>query len=243
MLIQCPFCRKEARISEEKEGAKVKCSSCAKVYVAREPGTKAAKGRGGISPSQIAIGAGLVVAVLGFGAMLRNSGSGKEEQVSQKGAPQTTERAPTKSSDGWDSKPVQAVAELYTAAFEGNTGRVQVSLYPPKLYERLRAAQKSQAPDVPFNQLKPKELSDFLRGVAEELCGKSETSLASWTAFDGKVLGQTETEATVQIEVSSRAVDQGVESRRHKFELVKEGERWKAWGWERLPSAADLERD
>ncbi len=242
MLIQCPFCRNQARISEEKEGAKVKCSSCAKVYVARELGRPGAGGKGGPSPVHIGIGAGVLAAVLIFAALLRSKSDDKQAQPGPAQAAPVAQ-APAASSDGWDSKPVQAVAELYTAAFEGNTGRVQVSLFQPKLYERLRAAQLSGAPDVPFNQLKPKELSDCMRRVAEELCGKGENSLGAWTAFDGKVLSQTVDEATVQVEVSSRSADQGVESRRYKFELAREGERWKAWNWERMPSAADLERE
>ena len=35
MLIQCPACRARTKLSDEKEGSKVRCSECGRVHVAR----------------------------------------------------------------------------------------------------------------------------------------------------------------------------------------------------------------
>ena len=61
MLIECPFCKATAKLPEEKEGAKVRCSGCGKVYVAREKGSKAKTG--GVNGITIGIGAGAVILI------------------------------------------------------------------------------------------------------------------------------------------------------------------------------------
>ncbi|MFT5154301.1 MAG: putative Zn finger-like uncharacterized protein, partial [Planctomycetota bacterium] len=43
MIIQCPACSTQAKLPESKEGAKVRCSDCGRVYVARPLGTRTKK--------------------------------------------------------------------------------------------------------------------------------------------------------------------------------------------------------
>jgi predicted Zn finger-like uncharacterized protein len=236
MLIQCPFCHATAKLSDEKEGARVRCGGCSKVFVAREKGARVAP-QSGPSPVQIGIGVGLLVALAGVGLFINRSRSKPAPQASAPPAKQTA--PPPKADDGWDAPPVVAVRELYAAAAAANPGRVATLLHEEKLFERLRASGSSGLPDVPFNQLSAKERADMERMVADELSGSGEAALASWHPFDGKVTRQEERSATVELEVSSRAEGQAIESRRMRFELVKPGERWEAWAWERVLNPAE----
>ena len=49
MLIECPFCHARAQIADSKEGAKVRCGECGRVYGARPVGS----GRGSSSKTNL----------------------------------------------------------------------------------------------------------------------------------------------------------------------------------------------
>ena len=65
MLIQCTSCKTTARLSDDKEGAKVRCPSCGHVYVARPAGSRGST-RSKSNNTQLMIfgGAGIVGVIM-----------------------------------------------------------------------------------------------------------------------------------------------------------------------------------
>jgi FeS assembly protein IscX len=73
MLIECPFCKATAKLPEDKEGAKVRCSECSKVYVAREKGSKVKKSSVNGTSLGIAGGAVILIGIFAFFANQHDS--------------------------------------------------------------------------------------------------------------------------------------------------------------------------
>jgi predicted Zn finger-like uncharacterized protein len=250
MQIECPFCHTQVRFPDEKEGSKVRCPQCSKIYVAHERG----RGRDQTNPAPIVIGVGaaLVIGVFLFIIMNRKPPAVAEARPVEVVEP---ERAPALDTDGWDSAPVLAVRALYEAVRAGDLDRIVRSLHG----ERLVAFQHEQAlveqPDAPapapFASLDPAAQGELLSGVARDLMGtEDENAPALWEPHDGR-LEETDGEvALVHLYVSRTMEDQKLVSRTMAWHLVRVEERgekvWKIFGWERYLSpeeAAALRRN
>ncbi|MDP6990539.1 MAG: zinc-ribbon domain-containing protein, partial [Planctomycetota bacterium] len=68
MIIECPACGARAKLPDSKEGAKVRCAECERVYHARPSGARAAA-RSSSSALPVGIGAGVVALVIVVFAM------------------------------------------------------------------------------------------------------------------------------------------------------------------------------
>ncbi|MEQ1895512.1 MAG: zinc-ribbon domain-containing protein, partial [Planctomycetota bacterium] len=238
MLIQCPSCQARAKLSDDHEGAKVRCAECGRVYVARPQGAKGTVAAGNNTGLGIGIGVGVVLLLFVFFLVSR---SGDEPVVAEapKVAPPPVAKVET--DDGWKNELVQAMVKLHTAAFAGDRETVKTFLHGARIWAREHtSAEGVLDPTVPpFESLPPHEKVDALNRWAEEFCsGPSKELVADWMPYDGQLIEQGDLDAFVRVAVKPRAG--GVESRWVEWSLTLDGNRYKAWKWERWLSPDEV---
>ncbi len=237
MQIQCPSCHARANLSAEHEGAKVRCAECGRVYVARPKGAKGTTS-GGNSGLMIGgvVGAVVLVALVFF--------------VRSRSAAPVTKASPAapeplaKLDYGWNSELVRAVVGLHEAAHSGDSARIQPQLHGPRIWAREHADAEG-TPDPAarsFEALPAHERVEALERWARELSeGAGKELVADWLPYDGTVIEQTDEEASVRLQVKPRAG--GIESRWIEWRLAKDGNRYKAWSWQRWLSPDELKAE
>lgn len=243
MFIECPYCHSRAKLPDSKEGAKVRCGECGRVYVAREP-SRAGRSRGGGRSSSantglfVGIGVAVVAAILL--ALMANTG-GKdpgprieepdEEPIANSGPVDTT---------GWNSAPVQAAVAIHDAAFTYNEGRVQSMLHVQRLWERV-AAEDEEAAMGSFGSATRDDREKLLLAAVDGIVnGEDRELVGEWKAYDGEVLEETPDTSHVRLSLTSRDPERAGEKRSIDWQLAKDGERWKAFQWARFIAAGEI---
>ena len=224
MIIQCPACGARAKLPDSKEGAKVRCAECERVYVAREPGAH----RGGSSSKTnpalpIGIGAGVIALGLIF-FMTR-------DRKEAKGIPTLPDKpAPVAQvavdQIGWNSELVVHVRELHDLAARRENFALSNQISFPHVWARLQYA-KGEAPagseeeggiEIPLN-LDTSGYEELSSGAIDELRGDVMTFLHSeeganlpgnWSPFDGEVVSQTDDTALIHLAIEPRNESYGV---------------------------------
>src|SRR6187402_3385870 len=242
MLIECPFCHATANLPESKEGAKVRCGGCAKVYVAREKGSKH-KGSTGPNPLHIVLAAGGAALALLVIFMATRSDKGAPPAQAA-GAPKTP--PPREDLTGWDSVPVKAVRAVYDSATPGNEAGLSVRIDPERYAARLveehaAAVAAGTAPEGPaprtWKELDTLERAELLAAAARGwLEGQGDTVALLWKPYDGRVISESDGDAVVHVNVAGRAGELQTESRVIEWKLVRRGGDWKVWSWARYVS-------
>lgn len=246
MLIECPFCHATANLPESKEGAKVRCGGCAKVYVAREKGGKG-KASKGPNPLHIVLGAGAAALVLVV-IFMATRDSAPVAPVQTAGAPKAP--APREDLTGWDSVPVKAVRAVYDSATPGNEAGLSVRIDPERYAGRLveehaaavaaGAAPEGPAPR-PWKELDTLERAELLASAARGwLEGQGDTVALLWKPYDGRVVSESDGDAVVHVHVAGRSGELQSESRVIEWKLVRRGSDWKVWSWARYISPEEL---
>jgi predicted Zn finger-like uncharacterized protein len=240
MLIQCPSCRARAKLSDDHEGAKVRCAECGRVYVARPAGSK--------GPTRSAPNTGLMIgAFVGVLALIvvifivKSSGS---DAPVTKAAPVVEAPPPAPIDFGWRSELVQGVVALHNAAAALDRERVKTMLHGPRIWEREHTDEAGvRDPAAPqFAALPPHERADAMERWAEDLvAGASKEVVADWLPYDGEALDVGDEEAVVRVAVKPRAG--GIENRWVEWRLAKDGNRFKAWRWERWVSPDEVKAE
>ena len=237
MLIECPFCHTRAKLPESKEGAKVRCAECSKVYRAREilsGGRKPASGSN--SGPIIAV---IVVCVIGLGVLLVMKSSPSEPAPVQAAAPKAKSKPvleelpdPT----GWDSEQVQFAVEIHERAAARNAEAL------------ARLIQADQLQLVGDDEDRPawSELDDGAREARidlalESLLDTGETgTVAGWSPYDGELVKNWESSATVKLSATPHGG--GTAKRVIQWELVRVDDEWRAIRWEEWLSEAEKQR-
>ena len=240
MLIQCPSCQARAKLSDDHEGAKVRCAECGRVFLARPLGAKGTVASGSSTGVMIGIGAGVVVLLFVLFLMSRSK---DEPAAAQAAAPAPVAPPPEKVTleTGWKNEHVQAMVKLHTAAFAGDRETVKTLLHGARIWAREHtSAEGVLDPTVPpFDGLPPHERVAALERWAEELCaGSAKELVADWQPFDGELVEEDDLGAFVRINAKPRAG--GVESRWIEWHLAVDGNRLKAWKWERWLSPDEV---
>jgi len=236
MLIQCPSCHARAKLSDDHEGAKVRCAECGRVYLARPSG---AKGKSSTPNTGLLIGA--FVGVLALIIVVFIARSSDKEPVT-KAAPAAAAAPEVAPLDyGWSSEIVRAAVAVHEAAFARDRVRMKGLLLPARVWAREHTDENGVFdPAVPaFLALAPHEKVDaeeqmFLR-LSE---GEDKELVADWLPYDGSVVDVSDDEALVRLQVKPRAG--GVESRWVEWRLAKDEGRFKAWSWERWLSPDEI---
>ena len=242
MLIECPACHARAKLPDSKEGAKVRCGECGRVYLALPAGS----GRGSRSSSGqntgLIVGIGAAVVGLIVILLIKNvTGGGSTEPVAKETEPDIEE--PMADLTGYNSVLCQAAVSVHKAAYDEATDRLLLLLDAPRIWAREQAAATAdgQAPPAhdEFALLAGPEREEHLFRYAEDLIkGESKALVADWEPFDGEVIEEDDTSATVHLQVYARA-EGDVTKRWVEWKVVKTKGRWKVWSWERWISPAE----
>ena len=234
MLIECTFCKAKARLPESQEGAKVRCGACGKVYVARPggPGKRGSTSSNAGLRMALLLGGALAVLVLVF-MIMNNQGPPKDT-----GAPVAAKEQPPEKSieeiSGWSSPPVLAVRDIYSAVEVRNAARLAGRLHAPGILAQAVAREPDAKHPDPATATRL-EADGWLGEYAQKLLDDaSQDGLAAWKPHDGNVLEERGNNARVRVQVDPRDPSGAMDPRVYDFKLVREGERWKATGWERF---------
>lgn len=254
MIIQCPQCQTQARLSENQEGAKVRCSECERVYVAHPVGSRGTQTKSNPLPIYLAVGGGLVVV---FILVMMNSGGNKT--VAPVSVEPMKEVAAQESVDyeGWESAPVVAVRNIHRAALAYDEAKLRQLLDGKLIWERVQAEAveakaerdgkepvEGEAPieldPRTWGELAQDERATFVGNIIEQLSSGSDKELvADWKPYDGKVVDEMEF-CTVEVSVVPSGESDSTESRTVLWKLVRDGTRWKAFSWERFYTQAEI---
>jgi len=232
MLIQCPSCQTEAQLPASREGAKVRCGECGRVYTARPPGTRGSKG-----PSGLAVGLGIgVVVVAAFVFWLVN----RTETVAPPPPPEPEVEPEVEVVDytGWDSAPVRAVRDLYVAVQERDERTATDLLAAAEVWAFVtnRDADEGAEPVTAgdFAELDELQRVEGLDAVvASVVAGEHEYALTKWNPVDGNVVEQDDSSAVVHVRVDKLDVSEGLETRTMEFRLAQDDDGWRVRSWER----------
>jgi predicted Zn finger-like uncharacterized protein len=238
MLTECSFCRATAKIPEDELGAKVRCSECGKVYVARTQESRVAKGL--VNPLRLSIGGGAVVVIALF-AWAYNRNASKPQP-----RPPAVVKQPEVGVDsvGWDSEIVRVVRGIYAASLALNEDALTHALDGARIAKRMAESKQEAALD--FAALDAVGKQTFLQNVAREMMrGTGENSAHLWKPVDGSVTRFGPLDVTVRV-TTDRRLEPGstaiAESRTYDWQLARADEKskWKAWSWERYRSPDEI---
>ena len=235
MLIECPFCHTRAKLPESKEGAKVRCAECAKVYRARELNSGGRKSATGNSSGPII--AVIVIAVIVLGAVLVMRSTPSEPTRVQAAAPKAKSKPALKElpdPTGWDSEQVQFVVGIHERAAARNAAAL----------ERMIQADQLQLPGDTEDRPDWSDLDEQAREARvdlalESLLDSGETgTVAAWSPYDGELIHDWESSATIRLSATPSAG--GTAKRVIEWELVRIDNEWRAVRWE--PYVSDAEK-
>ncbi|MEO2093361.1 MAG: zinc-ribbon domain-containing protein [bacterium] len=239
MIIQCPACGARAKLPDSKQGAKVRCGECERIYVARSGSGSESGATGNGSTLAIGIGAGVIALIMILFMVFNSDKTSPIDEV-----PDVVDlKAPADIVDqtGWDSAPVKFARGLHEAAFNGDEYRLQTQLAMDLVWARVQSTDATSVAPAGFSALTTSEV-DSLRGdiVQALLSHDPENLVGRWRPFDGEVLAEDDQTVLLHLSLEPRDSSSEAGSRNIEWQLVKVGDQWKAWSWERWYSEAEL---
>ncbi len=245
MIIQCPACGARAKLPDSKEGAKVRCVECERVYVAGIGGGRG--GSGGATGNNTGVMIGIGAVVVGLVLVLFIKSRQRDADV----LPTTNEviaEAPAKDTvddlNGWDSKLVKRTREFHKFGFASEQFDLQNSIAWPQAWANSQSPVEGGTPpaDVSaYDQLSTEEVDAFRASTLDALVGVDKDNLVgNWKPFNGSVLAETDKSAVVRLDLEPRTEEIGTGTRAITWKLIKDGAQWKAWSWGRYLSADEL---
>lgn len=231
MLIECPFCHARAQIADSKEGAKVRCGECGRVYGARPVGS----GRGKSSKTNLTpFIIGGVVVIAGALLWLLTKDAGKRPRMSTDSVVEKPE--PPKQEYGWKAPAVQDAAKMHTDAKSGNRTPLTVRLSGADLW-----AAKRGEDDPMWDEFDKLEQNAKLELFVDELVDASNSKgVANWTPYNGSILSEDMGVITVRLQCTP--AEGGIEKRDFEWQLRQEGERFKVLSWSRFEEPVKSEK-
>jgi len=249
MFIECPSCKSRAQIPESKEGAKVRCPECGRVYVARPVGSRGKGQRSTVDPTRyVLIGGGVVLLAI-VGVMVSRA---KREVAPSGPAPVVAaEERPEPSVTGWSSALVQFAVGLHQQVEQGNAIQLLSAVDFPRAHawHTARAAAAAGEGEPVAGAAPPAEawatLDEAARRAFQDALVQAMTEgeyrelLADWVPYDGFVVSEDDQTAVVRLRVHHRS-EPSTPDRNVEWRLAKDGSRWRAWAWERWLSPEEL---
>ena len=245
MIIECPACGARAKLPDSKEGAKVRCAECGRVYVARSAtgGRTRSSGRSQNSAAlPIGIGAGVLALILILVAVNSGDSGSVVAEVPEIEEP----KAPVIVVDqiGWDSELVKAARKLHDLAYNRDEYRVQTSLAMPQVWARIQSTEEEPVDPAAYQELSTSEVDALRSDVVQALLSDDpENLVGSWKPFDGEVVSEDDSTAVVHLALEPREAEGDAGTRNIEWHLIKDGTKWKVWSWERWYSEAELKAD
>ncbi len=231
MLIQCPACHARAKIPDSKEGAKVRCGECGRVFVASPAGERGARGAGQQAGLWIALAVvGVLALVVAIAMNLKSAPAPATSQAAAK--PAAAAAGELQAGD-----PVAAAVALFEAV-QAQAAGLEEELDAPRIWAREQAENGGAARShEEFALAAGGERGAVLeRAKASLLSGPGQALVAGWKPFGGELVEQSESEATVR--VGAMAEDGSGRRSFSEWRLARAGGRWKAWSWKPAPAAA-----
>jgi predicted Zn finger-like uncharacterized protein len=241
MIIECPSCGARAKLPESKEGAKVRCTECERVYVARSSTSGGKSSRSQSSAAMpIGIGAGVLALVMIL-LMVSNKDTPQNTGIDTPDVPE----APRNVADdvGWDSVMVRFTRSLHTAAYARDRAKLQSVLALDHIWARLQSTDEETVDPAGFAELGTTEMNELRDEALDSLLlDDPENLVASWTPFDGSVISEGDTLGVVRLMLQPASDNTATGSRNIEWKLIRDGSDWKVWSWERWYSAAELKK-
>ena len=234
MLIQCPSCDFQTNIADSKQGAKLRCPQCSRVFVAR-PARAAGRGAAGrraatsSDSSRYVIGG--VVAVAGVVLFMMFGRGGQEKVAAAPELPKAPEAEPDTGSpepegQGWDSAPVKFVRELHELVHAKNEASLLLAV-------DAQRAWTARGQDAAWGEQARSAQTTFEGGLVEELAhGEAGALVRDWEPFDGWIESIDGDARVVRVRVTHRE-DESLADRHIEWHIARTDERWKAFNWER----------
>jgi len=252
MIIECTSCGARAKLPDSKEGAKVRCGECGRVYVAHPPGARRGSRARKEDPTKYFIIGG---AVLVFGLVMLITNRAKDDPPVV-AAPEPEPELDTAPARGWDSPHVVFARQLHDLAFSRNTSKLFVLLDFPRIHAHTQAALAEPAAEgaadlaadlagLSWESLDGASQSAFKNEVVDAFVSdEGEMAVSKWKPYDGDVEAESEDMAIVRVHMQSRSGDPEVFDRWMEWELVRGKDlRWRAWRWERWISPEEQKRE
>lgn len=258
MFIECPACKTRAQLPDSKEGAKVRCPECDRVYVARPAGTRTGGARAKKQdPTMYLIvgGAVVVIAVL----FLVFSGADDDDKPVAAGGPPVAEEpaAPAVVETGWNAPLVQQAVAIHDQVYTSNTIKLFTRVDFERAYAWRDAARVAAetaaaeaaaaevtegeeppaAPEIAplpeWSTLSKEDQKAFQNELVDEMTqGSYRELLADWKPYDGVVVSEDDDGAVVHLTVHHRE-SKDIPDRTIEWRFTKEGDKAIAWAWER----------
>mgnify|MGYP001283422479 CR=1 FL=1 len=230
MLIECTFCHATAKFPDSKEGAKVKCGECGKVYVAREKGAK----KGATNSTPYVIGGAVLVAIA---VVFFIANSRKPAQVPTVVKATAPVDEPKIDRTGWNSELVKIVRDVYEAAVQSNDYKIAGLLDAPRILERWRATPE-RASMPAWSEMTTEDRDNVKNEVVQLFTkGEGEFAIAQWLPFEGTVEVEGDEVSVVRLKVRGRHEANMVETMTLDWKLAKDKDgKWKLFDWERYIS-------
>ena len=248
MNIKCPKCHARASLPDSKQGAKVKCGECGRIFIAAPIGTRVVHSQGPNTGVIIGVGVG-VVALLGF-LIVSNSvddDSAKATVTPIVAAAET--KAPWVDPMKWEGPVVQAAVGLHESVANFDEHRLRSSLDAARIWSTRQAAEADGdgndgdgVAGMSFASLSATQRDTLLAAYADELLeGASRELVGDWKPYDGEVTDLAYELATVRLYLTPRDEDAGVERRTIDWKLSRDGDGpWRAYSWKRWLSPREL---
>ena len=239
MLIQCTSCKTTARLSDDKEGAKVRCPSCGHVYVARPAGSRGSTHSKSNNTQLMIFGGAGIIGVIMMAILASSNDPAPTSKAED--LPELIEDLVSADLTGWDSPLVRTVRTLHKSAYQQDRIRLQGLLAMDHVYAHMKTTEEREVTPSDWTVLPRDQKVLFEEELIQGLFDSStENVVAAWKAFDGKVLLEADDYASVRITLEPRDTDLGIQTRNIDWQLVKINGKWRAWSWERWISPAEM---
>ncbi len=230
MIITCPSCKAQAQIPDNKEGAKVRCGECDRVYKALSGGRRAATSKDkDLTLYFIPGGAALVLLLL----FLVVRGSGKEKVIEVEEPKKVFVKKETPK--GWKAPAVQEAVKLHKMAFEQNRLLLRAQLHGGLLLEKNPLKEGQTVAD--FKVLTSTQQTEVLDAAVADIMDGG--LVVEWDPFDGHVVppeswatNMPEDTVVVRLDVAPRDKEAGLDNRHVEWHFIKTGVAFKAYGWQ-----------
>lgn len=229
MMIECPFCKARAQIADSKEGAKVRCGECGRVYGARPIGQK--RGSSQSNPMPFILGG--VIAVAGVLLFLLTQNEDKPRVVPQNTRTVEVEE-PEVPRRGFEAPEVQAAVKMHGYAKAGDRTPLQVRLDGERMWERERGEDEPAWATLDTMERNAK-LEAWVDLLADQDNPKGP---ASWEPYNGDIVD--DNMGVITVEVQCTPVGGGIEQRTFTWQVAESGGKFKVVSWSRFEEPVEV---
>ncbi|MFT5198443.1 MAG: putative Zn finger-like uncharacterized protein [Planctomycetota bacterium] len=238
MIITCPACKAQAQLPDSKEGAKVRCGECGRIYKALGAG-RGTKGGAKTDPTRYFIIGGAVVLLLILIVVTKQA---PDKPAPVKEAPVAAVEPKAKERMDFEAPAVLVVRKIHDLAFAKNKPLLRSTLHGQALINlQLKDGDKPRD----FKLLSSAEQQTTLDTAADDILNGE--LIADWEPYDGEVVpfeawttSMPKDGVVVRLKVAPRDLDSLESSRNVEWHLIKKGSGYKAFRWQRWLSPEEI---